>query len=118
VKRREFITLLSGAASWPLAARAQQPDRMRRVGVLMVVAETDPDAKSFVDAFENQIETLGWQKGRNLEISYRWGASNPERLAARCSVIVWNPGTHTTAQTYHIDSDRVHWYPIRLRRAL
>jgi putative ABC transport system substrate-binding protein len=78
VRRREFITLVSGAATgWPLAAHAQQPAQMRRVGVLMVVAENDPDAKRFVAALENQLDAEGWHKGRNLEITYRWGASLP-----------------------------------------
>jgi putative tryptophan/tyrosine transport system substrate-binding protein len=73
MKRREFISLLGGAAaSWPLAARAQQGDRMRRIGVLMVVAETDPDAKRFVQALETRLDAASWHKGRNLEITYRW----------------------------------------------
>ena len=83
MNRRELITVVSGATAALIAClrdvRAQ--NRIARVGVLMVVAEGDPDAKSFADAFETQIETLGWHKGRNLEINYRWGASNPERLA-------------------------------------
>ena len=68
MRRREFITALGGAAAaWPLAARAQQADRMRRIGVLMVVAETDPDAKRFIEALETRLDAAGWHRGRNLE---------------------------------------------------
>jgi putative tryptophan/tyrosine transport system substrate-binding protein len=81
--RREFILYVGGAAATsilrPLSAWSQQ--RIAHVGVLMVVAENDPDAKRFVAALENQLDAEGWHKGRNLEIAYRWGASNPERLA-------------------------------------
>ena len=81
IRRREFITLLGGAAAtWPLKARAQQGDRMRRIGVLMVVAETDPDAKRFVQALETRLDAASWHKGRNLEITYRWGADDSEQL--------------------------------------
>jgi putative ABC transport system substrate-binding protein len=89
MRRREFITLLGGAAAaWPLAARAQQTDRVRRIGVLMDVAEENPAAKGWVEAFEMQLGVAGWQKGRNLEITYRWGASDPERLARYAQELV------------------------------
>ena len=60
MRRREFITLLSGTVSWPLAARAQQPDRTRRIGVLMGFAESDPTAQSWVAAFRDALAKLGW----------------------------------------------------------
>jgi putative tryptophan/tyrosine transport system substrate-binding protein len=94
VNRREFITLIGGAAAWPLAARAQQGDRMRRIGVLMVVAETDPDAKRFVQALETRLDAASWHKGRNLEITYRWGADDSEQLtryAIASSELGWKP---------------------------
>ena len=72
MKRRAFITLLSGAAAWPVAARAQQSERMRRIGVLMGLAAGDPEAQSRVAAFESGLRELGWVKGRNLSIEYRW----------------------------------------------
>jgi hypothetical protein len=74
------ITLLGGAAAWPLAGRAQQIDRMRRVGVLMGLVANDPEAQSRAAAFENGLRELGWVKGRNLSIEYRWaGDGNPLR---------------------------------------
>ncbi len=85
MKRREFITLLGGAAAvWPVASRAQQADRIRRVGWLDLVPESDPGARDRVVAFEQNLEKLGWVVGRNFAIDYRWGASDFEkaRLAA------------------------------------
>jgi putative tryptophan/tyrosine transport system substrate-binding protein len=71
VKRREFITLLGGAAAaWPLTARAQQ--RMRPVGVLMMFSETDPEGQAWVKAFERGLSDRGWIDGRNVRIDYRW----------------------------------------------
>jgi len=75
LKRREFIRLLGGAAAtWPLAARAQQPDRVRRIGVLMSVAESDPEAQDWLRAFSEGLQQLGWTIGRNTRINYRWAA--------------------------------------------
>ena len=89
IGRRKFLTALGGAAAaWPLAARAQRGERMRRIGVLMDVAEENPAAKGWVEAFEMQLGVAGWQKGRNLEITYRWGASDPERLARYAQELV------------------------------
>jgi ABC-type uncharacterized transport system substrate-binding protein len=77
MKRREFITLVGGAAAaWPLAARAQQPDRMRRIGVLMNVAVDDPEAPARVGAFSQGLAEFGWTIGRNVRIDYRWYAGN------------------------------------------
>ena len=75
-RRREFITLLGGAAAWPLAARGQQPQRMRRVGVFMNLASDDPEAQSRNAAFLQGLQELGWSVGRNVRIDYRWGANN------------------------------------------
>jgi hypothetical protein len=65
IRRREFITVLSGAAAWPLAAHAQQSDRMRRISVLMGYAETDPSAQAQVEALRQELQKLGWDEGRN-----------------------------------------------------
>ena len=67
MRRREFISLLGAAAVWPLAARAQQPHQMRRIGVLMGFDESDPEAQSWVAAFREELGKLGWTEGRNIE---------------------------------------------------
>jgi ABC-type uncharacterized transport system substrate-binding protein len=75
--RRELIALLGGTAvSWPLGARAQQPERVRRIGVLMNVAANDPEAQPRVAAFQQGLQQLGWTDGSNVRIEYRWGAGN------------------------------------------
>ena len=74
MKRREFITLLGGAAAWPLAARAQRPERMRRIGVLMNLTADDSVSQDRLTAFVQGLQELGWTVGRNLQIDYRWGA--------------------------------------------
>ena len=81
MKRREFITLLGGAAAaWPLAGRAQQGERMRRIGVLMGLVASDPEGQSRVAAFEHGLRELGWVKGRNLWIEYRWAGGGENEL--------------------------------------
>jgi putative ABC transport system substrate-binding protein len=81
MRRREFITLLSGAAAaWPLAARAQQPDPMRRIGVLMAVPEHDMEYQAYTNAFREELQKLGWTEGRNVRIDYRWGAGNADNI--------------------------------------
>jgi putative ABC transport system substrate-binding protein len=87
MRRREFITLLGGAAaassvSWPLAARAQQPDRVRRIGWLDLFPESDPNAQARGKAFREVIEKSGWAIGRNLAIDYRWGLFDVARARA------------------------------------
>jgi putative ABC transport system substrate-binding protein len=76
VKRREFITLLGGAAAWPLAVRAQQSERMRRVGVLMNLAEDDPESIARIRTFVQRLQELGWADGRKVRIEYRWAAGD------------------------------------------
>jgi putative ABC transport system substrate-binding protein len=78
MRRREFITLLGGAATgWLLAARTRQPDRIRRIGVLMGLAEDDPETKARLGAFRQGLEKRGWSEGRNVSIEYRFApASN------------------------------------------
>src|SRR5216684_2855670 len=77
MRRREFITLLGGAgAAWPLAARAQQPGRMRRIGVLMTVSESDPEGQARLDALRQGLNQLGWSEGKNLAIEYRWAGGD------------------------------------------
>jgi putative ABC transport system substrate-binding protein len=80
VKRREFITLLGGAATWSLAARAQQPDRIRLVGMLMSYAENDSEAQAWVAAFREGLQKLGWTEGRNIRIDLRWAGGEFDRI--------------------------------------
>jgi putative ABC transport system substrate-binding protein len=79
MKRREFITLLGGAVAWPLATRAQQGERMRRVGVLMNLTADDPETSGRVTAFAQGLQRLGWTDGHNVRIDYRWGAIDADR---------------------------------------
>jgi putative ABC transport system substrate-binding protein len=89
MKRREFITLLGGAAvAWPLAARAQQADRIRRIGLLIQLAESDPEGQARVAAFREGLQKLGWRIGDNLRIDYRWGTSNDERARAAAAELL------------------------------
>jgi putative tryptophan/tyrosine transport system substrate-binding protein len=81
VNRRKFFTLLGGAAiAWPLAARAQQGERVRQIGVLMAFAESDHGAQSWVAAFREELGKLGWTEGRNIEINTRWATADVEAM--------------------------------------
>jgi putative ABC transport system substrate-binding protein len=106
MKRREFITLVGGAAAaWPIAGRAQQPDRMRRIGVLMASTADDPDFQARIMAFLQGLQQLGWADGRNVRIDTRWATTNPDdirRHAAELAalapdVILAGTGTATVA---------------------
>jgi ABC-type uncharacterized transport system substrate-binding protein len=89
IGRRKFLATLSGAAAaWPLAARAQQPERMRRIAVLTVLAESDPEAKTWIAALEQRLQQLGWRQGRNLRIDYRWGSGDERRLQTYAAELV------------------------------
>jgi putative ABC transport system substrate-binding protein len=83
LNRRKLIAALGGATAWPLAARAQQPARPRRIGVLMSTVESDPIGLEYITAFAQGLAELGWTVGRNLRIDYRWGASDLDRFRAR-----------------------------------
>jgi putative tryptophan/tyrosine transport system substrate-binding protein len=82
MRRREFIVGLVGAAAWPLAARAQQPERMRRVGALMNYSESDPEGQARAAVLRETLEKLGWTVGRNLAIDYRWAWATLSRYQA------------------------------------
>src|SRR5215831_1819975 len=89
MKRRAFITLLGGAAAtWPLAARAQQAERMRRLGVLMPFAADDPSGQTRLLAFAQALAQWGWTDGRNVQIDIRWGAGNPDRIRTYAAELV------------------------------
>jgi putative ABC transport system substrate-binding protein len=81
VRRREFMTLLGGTAvTWPLAARAQQPERMRRIGVLMNRVADDPEAQARIKALVQGLQQLGWVEGRNVRMDVRWTAGIADRV--------------------------------------
>jgi putative ABC transport system substrate-binding protein len=96
LRRREFITLLGSATAWPFAARAQQGERMRRIGVLMDLAENDPEGQARIAAFLQGLAQLGWTDGRNVRIDIRWATSSDdirkyagELIALAPNVIPW-----------------------------
>ena len=82
MKRREFIAGLGGAVAWQPAARAQQADRMRRIGVLMAADENDPPNKARLSAFTQAFANLGWTDGRNMRMDLRWGRGDTDRIRA------------------------------------
>ena len=92
MKRREFITLLGcWAATWPIAARAQQSDRMRRIAVLMLNAEDDPEGQARVAAFRQGLQALGWTEGKNLRIDWYWTAGDVERIRSDVRELAAHP---------------------------
>src|SRR5256886_7395303 len=102
LKRREFITLLGGAAAWPLAARAQQGERMRRIGVLLPATADDTEFQARVGAFLQGLQQSGWSIGRNVRIDTRWATANPAdirrhaaELAALAPDVILAHGTST-----------------------
>ena len=105
MRRRQVITLLGGIASWPLVARAQQLHRVRRIGVLMGYAESDPDAQAWYAAFREGLQRLGWTEGRNTQIDTRWATSDDtesmrrsaKELVARQPDLLLSSTTPTTA---------------------
>src|SRR6266540_2191392 len=89
MRRRTFITLLGGmAAAWPLAAHAQQAGLTRRIGVLVALAEGDPEGQLRIGAFRRGLQDLGWMEGRNLHLDYRWPGGNAERLRTSAAELV------------------------------
>jgi putative ABC transport system substrate-binding protein len=88
IRRRSFITLLGGAAAWPLAARAQQGDRVRRIGVLLAGDENSPDVKTNASAFTQALAGLGWTVGRNVRMELRYGGGDMNRIRAFAKELV------------------------------
>jgi len=104
MRRRDLITLLGASAAWPLAARAQQPERMRRIGVLSSLAADDPETQARHAAFLQGLQQWGWTTGRNVQIDYRWAAGDPDRfrkyageLVALAPDVILATGTPVTA---------------------
>ena len=89
MKRREFITLIgSAAAAWPLTARAQQPEPMRRVGILMPYAENDPEYRTHVQALRDALRKSGWIEGGNIEFDEHWTTDNMDRIRTNAAALV------------------------------
>src|SRR5665811_522478 len=89
MRRREFITLLGGtAAGWPFSAQAQQPGRMRRIGMLMSLAADDPESLARQTNFLQRLQELGWTDGRNIRIDYRWAAGDADRFRRYAAELV------------------------------
>jgi len=115
MRRREFIILLGGTAATialPLAARAQKPERMRRIGVLMSLAENDPEGQARIAAFLQALQQLGWIDGRNLRVDTRWAAGNADHnrdyaneLVALAPDVLLATGSGTVAQLLRATRD-------------
>src|SRR5256885_4446720 len=87
LKRRDFITLLGGAAAWPLAARAQG-ERVRRIGVMPPGTENDSETRARLVALRQSLELLGWKEGHNIQFEYRWASGNPELIRRHAAELV------------------------------
>ena len=90
MKRRQFIAGLWSAAAWPVVARAQQSDSVRRIGVLMPFAD-DPEGKAYFSAFTQALGHLGWTDGRNVRMDLRWGGGDTNRIRALAQELVGLP---------------------------
>jgi ABC-type uncharacterized transport system substrate-binding protein len=108
MRRREFISLVAGSAAWPLAARAQQPIGMRRIGVLTAYSESDPEAQARIGAFREGLQKLGWTEGRNIRIDARWATSDAalmqrfaQELVALQPELILSSSRPTTAALLH-----------------
>ena len=121
MRRRELIRLLGSAAvAWPLAARAQQPDRMQRIGVLMGYAESNVEGQAFVAAFREELLKLGWAEGRNLRSHYRWAPPGDAETTRRFAkeLVALQPNlilAHNTPATAAA-LEQTHTIPIRSLR--
>jgi hypothetical protein len=105
LRRREFITLIGGAAVWPLAARAQQPERMRRIGFLTSVSESDAQAR--LAAFRHGLRDLGWTEGRNIRIDYRFADGYSTRVAQLARELIELQPDVNKPRTLRLDRERV-----------
>ena len=108
MRRRKFITLLGGAAvassaSWPLAARAQQPERMRRIGMLLGFGENEPEGRSRIAAFRQGMQELGWAEGRNLQIEYRWATAIDRIRSSTAEIVALAPDVIVANATPFVD---------------
>jgi putative tryptophan/tyrosine transport system substrate-binding protein len=88
MRRRDFVRGIAGAIGWPIAARAQQPDRQRRVGVLLPSAKDDPEYQPWVSAFRQTLQELGWVDGRNMQIDIHWATTNPSEIRRQAAELL------------------------------
>jgi putative tryptophan/tyrosine transport system substrate-binding protein len=103
IRRREFLLLGGGAAAWPLAGRAQQAERIRRIGVLLQFSESDLAGQARIAAFGEELQKLGWSIGGNLQIDYRWAVSNEERArSAAAELLERTPDVISANSTLHL----------------
>src|SRR5262249_22662336 len=110
-RRREFITLLGGAAAWPLAARAQQGERMRHVGVLMPFRADDLPGRDRLATFVQALQQLGWIDGRNVRIDPRWGGGNAGNIHKFAAVARRRGGLAARSGRAAGVTDRQNWAP-------
>src|SRR5262249_35294242 len=88
MRRREFITLIGGAAAWPIAARPQQSERMRKIGILMPLQESDAESRRRIAAFSQILQQIGWVDGQTITLEKRFSDGKPERLATLANELV------------------------------
>src|SRR5262249_44757296 len=113
MRRREFITLIGGAAAWPLTGRAQQAStRVRQIAVLLRVAKDDPDAQRDLQAFREGLEALGWLPGKTILIQYRYASADPAQMDAYAAELVGLPADALLERT----SSKWTYRPAALRR--
>ena len=118
MRRRDIVAILGGVATaWPLAARAQQSDRIRLIGVLMGYPESDSEAQAFIAAFRDELQKLGWMEGRNIRIDTRWATSTDaearqrlarELVALQPDLILSNTTPTTTALLQQTNEEHLH----------
>jgi putative ABC transport system substrate-binding protein len=114
MRRREFIALLGGAAAaWPLAARAQQGERMRRIGVLLPAATDDSEFQARLAAFQLELQRSGWIIGSNMRIDIRWGGGNADRIRKYAAeLVVWDVRRyrrHRRGPLHNVELDSTGW---------
>jgi putative tryptophan/tyrosine transport system substrate-binding protein len=120
MRRRDFISLVGGAAAWPLAARAQQAGGLRRIGVVAALTETDADGRARIEGFRQGLAKLGWIEGRTARIEYRWGAIDPNRARAYALELAAMPCDVifvASAPAVSIFRDQIHTIPIVFEQA-
>lgn len=100
MRRRELLTLLGSAAAWPVTARAQQGERMRRIGIMPAGVKNDPETEARLAAFRQSLDQLGWREGRNTQFEYKWTGGNPDLIKTHAAELVaWAPDLILTGLT-------------------